>query len=393
MKITFWKALLLSSFIISFSSCKKENDKEMKRQIEEPVVSVTPQDERNWEPIPEQYIVTYKETSSNQTGEGGNSESFVTKSLEEQKINVPNIQKIFEGHLKGFVAKLNKEQLEQLKKDPKVAYIEPDRYVAISIPKAQIINLSYQPIPWGVKRVGYADGTGKTAWIIDSGIDLNHPDLNVDVARSKSFLEGKTPDDESGHGTHVAGTIAAKNNAFGVVGVAPNAKVVSLRVLDEKGSGTLSGVIAALDYVVLHARAGDVVNMSIGGSSSPTLDKKVLNASKKGIFFAIAAGNESADAVEMSPAGVNGDNIFTVSSMKNTDEWSSFSNYGAPVDYCAPGESIFSTYKNGTYASLSGTSMATPHVAGLLLIKGKNIISDGFVKGDPDGKPDPIAHK
>src|SRR5678815_3248042 len=114
-------------------------------------------------------------------------------------------------------------------------------------------------------KVGYGDGTGKTAWIIDSGIDFDHPDLNVDVKRSKSFLTGNTSaDDENGHGTHVAGIIGAKNNNFGVLGVASGANLVSLRVLDKDGNGTLSSIIQALAYVNANGKAGDVVNMSIG---------------------------------------------------------------------------------------------------------------------------------
>ena len=213
----------------------------------------------------------------------------------------------------------------------------------------------------------------------------------MDLAFSATFLgSNTTPDDQNGHGTHVAGTVGAKNNTTGVVGVASDALVVAVRVLNRNGSGTTSGVIAGVDYVAANAAAGDAANMSLGGGASTALDNAVLAASSS-CPFAVAAGNDSANANNYSPARVNGPNVYTVSSMTSSNTWSSFSNYGnPPVDYCAPGSSIYSTYKGGGYTTLSGTSMASPHVCGILLIGG--ITSDGNVAGDPDGNPDPIAH-
>jgi subtilisin family serine protease len=221
---------------------------------------------------------------------------------------------------------------------------------------------------------------------------MDHPDLNVDTQRAATFLgSNTTPDDQNGHGTHVAGTIAALDNSVGVIGVAPGAKVVPVRVLDRRGSGAISGVIAGVDYVAANAAAGDAANMSLGGGISTALDQAVLNAAAKGIKFALAAGNESKNADTSSPGRVNGTNIYTISAMDINNVWASFSNYGAAVDYCAPGVSIYSTYKDGGYATLSGTSMATPHVAGILLLT--TIKTDGYVINDPDGNPDPIAHR
>jgi subtilisin family serine protease len=199
-----------------------------------------------------------------------------------------------------------------------------------------------------------------------------------------------SPNDDNGHGSHVAGTIAAKNNTIGVIGVAAGALVVPVKVLDSRGNGTTSGVISGINYVLANGKAGDVANMSLGGGVSTALDDAVLKASSV-VKFALAAGNETDNASNHSPARVNGPNIYTISAMGTGDLWASFSNYGnPPVDYCAPGVSILSTYKGGGYATLSGTSMATPHVAGLLLLG--NIVKNGNVLNDPDGVPDAIAH-
>lgn len=221
---------------------------------------------------------------------------------------------------------------------------------------------------------------------------MTHSDLNVDKTRGKSFItKAKTTNDDNGHGSHVAGIIAAKNNTIGVVGVAAGALVVPVKVLDSNGSGTSSTVISGINYVLANGKAGDVANMSLGGGVSTALDDAVLKASAV-VKFALAAGNETDNANNHSPARVNGPNIYTVSAMGTGDLWASFSNYGnPPVDYCAPGVSILSTYKSGGYATMSGTSMATPHVAGLLLLG--NIVSNGYVLNDPDGNADPIAHR
>ena len=302
------------------------------------------------------------------------------------------------GHaLKGFSARLTAPEAAALARDARVAYIEQDKIISLGKPvrggTTPPPTTSTQTIPYGISRVGYGDGTGKTAWIIDTGIDLTHPDLNVDVNRSRSFITDTSPNDGNGHGSHVAGTIGAKNNSIGVLGVAANATVVAVRVLDASGSGTNSGVIAGVDYVGANGRAGDVANMSLGGGASQALDDAVLRASQSGVLFALAAGNSSANASLTSPARVNGPNVFTISAMDNTDTWASFSNFGnPPVDYCMPGVSINSTWMAGGYNTISGTSMATPHMAGVLLLRGTAFTTSGVVRNDPDGSADPIAH-
>ena len=247
--------------------------------------------------------------------------------------------------------------------------------------------------PWGVARIGGgATATDKTAWIIDSGIELNHPDLNVDIARSISFVKDTpSPADEFGHGTHVAGIIGAiKGNGIGVVGVAAGAKVVSVRVMDKNGNGSIAAMVAGIEYVSANARPGDVVSISFEVANSADIDKAVMAASKKGIIFVIAAGNNSS-IVCCSPAHLNGPNIYTVSAMDKNDQFATFSNFGSSiVDYAAPGVEIFSTAIGGGYSKMSGTSMAAPHLAGLLLIGSLNPV--GNVLNDPDGIGEPIAH-
>ena len=310
------------------------------------------------------------------------------------------------GHvIHGFAAHLTDDQVNALRKDSRVKSIEPDMTISISPFKGKpggggSTTPPAQQIPYWTTRVGGGTAASThTAWVIDTGIDLDHPDLNVDQLRSISFLTGgggaDSPDDQNGHGTHVAGTIAAINNTIGSLGVAPGAKVVAVRVLDRRGSGTVSGVIKGVDYVGANGKAGDVANMSLGGSTSKALDDAVLAASSN-VKFTLAAGNESDDANNHSPARVNGPNIYTISALdgrnsQNPDLWAYFSNYGnPPIDYCAPGVGIYSTWKDGGYNTISGTSMAAPHAAGVLLLGTAN--SDGTVNGDPDGKPDPIIH-
>lgn len=330
----------------------------------------------------------------------GKAKSAAEKIMKRVGITDGELGFVYGSAIKGFSVKIAPGQLKKLQDDPSVDYIEEDQIVTLVIPDVKIQGKPVKPaptpsqtIPWGIIRIGGAgDGTGKTAWIIDTGIDLDHPDLNVDAERSRTFLGGtSTPDDQNGHGTHVAGTIAAINNSIGVVGVAANATVVSVRVLDRRGSGTTSGVIAGVDYVKGNAAAGDVANMSLGGGVSTTLDNAVLAASAN-CKFTLAAGNETDDANNHSPARVNGPNIYTISAMGTGDKWASYSNYGnPPIEYCAPGSSILSTWKDGGYNTISGTSMATPHAAGVLLLGAPK--TDGYVTGDPDGKPDPIIHR
>jgi subtilisin family serine protease len=297
----------------------------------------------------------------------------------------------------GFTAAIPEARLSRIVGDPRVEIVEKDYIVTLDLPRAEARpgggGSTGQTTPWGITRVGGAgDGTGKTAWIIDTGIDLAHTDLNTSRNCHAAF-GFNTPADGNGHGTHVAGTIAAKNNSQDVVGVAANAYVCAVRVLGNSGSGSYSGIIDGVNYVAANGANGDVANMSLGGSgSNATLEKAVSDAAAKGIKFALAAGNDGANANNFTPARVNGANIYTISAIASNDCLTSWSNYGnPPVDYAAPGSSILSTKKGGGTTTMSGTSMASPHVAGILLLGG--VRADGQACTDPDGNPDPIAHR
>jgi hypothetical protein len=315
------------------------------------------------------------------------------------RISGENLKDVYGSTVEGFSVRMSEEERERLQRDPRVKYIEQDRMMALSRPTRRRSwggSSSSQTVPYGIERVGgHASYQGENvAYVLDSGIELGHEDLNVDASKGyNAFASGKDGEsltDYNGHGTHVAGVIGAIDNTIGVVGVAAGAPVVPIKVLDENGSGPYSGVIAGIDYVGANGKAGDVANMSLGGPASQAMDDAVLAASGKGIWFVLAAGNGSDDASKFSPARVNGEYVLTISAMDSNDRFASFSNFGnPPIDWCAPGVGIQSTWLDNGYRSISGTSMAAPHVAGIRLMG--TINQDGEVKEDMDNSPDKIA--
>ena len=379
--------------MLFFAGCKKN-------ESNSDTSSTTPDDciqtaaARNGEPVAGRYIVAYKPSMVSARGMAADRLNNISRDmLKRNSINEQALKESFAGEPGGFIAVLSAEEATRLINDENIETVETDRIISLG---SCFTVAAPRLITWNVNRVGYGNGIGKRAWIIDTGIDFDHPDLNVDAAKSKSFITGvSSADDENGHGTHVAGIIGAKNNTFGVLGIASGASLVSLRVLAKDGQGLLSYIIQALAYVNTNASAGDVVNMSVGNEAgiSSTLDQQVRNTAARGIFIAIAAGNEKGLANKYSPGRTNAENIYTVSAIDSLDNFAAFSNYGNDVvDYAAPGVRILSTFLNGRYAYMSGTSMAAPHVAGLLLLKGKGITSSGTAKKDPDVVADPIAH-
>lgn len=359
-----------------------------------------------------QYIVVFKNDAS--SNEARMAESYqksqdmvkarTLKMIQDEGIK-GEVLSVYSKSINGATLKLSAADAEILKGRQDVDYIEEDQIVMFAPPCGTPNGApcdgnggggtgGSQEVPYGIARVngGVAyTGTG-VAYVIDTGIDLDHEDLNVDASKGfnafTSGKDGKSLDDGNGHGTHVAGTIGAKDNGVGVIGVAAGATVVPVKVLDSRGSGSYSGVIAGVDYVAAEGQNGDVANMSLGGPVSQALDDAVKAASSK-VKFALAAGNESDDANNHSPARANGANIYTISAMDKNDNFASFSNFGnPPVDYCTPGVAILSTWKGGGYNTISGTSMASPHAAGILLLG--NFQTGGTVNGDPDGNADSI---
>jgi subtilisin family serine protease len=391
MKQIFFYAVLFFSFLVLFS-CN--------RQSPNPVEVSTSSSSH--------FIVLLKEKSD---GTGVLSESsregYVLDFLSKRGIKTSSVTYTYSSVVLGFAGYLTETEVNKLKNDPEVLMVEKDRQVGIDPIDVELPGKSEKPlaglqtIPWGITAVGGYVVTTKNSrlgWIVDTGIDLYHPDLNVDLNLSKTFvrtgIDSTTANDFHGHGTHVAGIIAAKDNDFGVVGVAAGNKVVAIKVLSSSGWGWDSDIIAGLDYIGKRGKAGDVVNMSLGGEVAPALDQAVVALGAKGFFVVLAAGNSRVNANTFSPARANGRNVITVSAHDVNDNFASFSNFGnPPIDYCAPGVSVYSTYKNGSYATMSGTSMAAPHVAGILLANNKTIFVRGYVKNDPDYVPDRLASR
>ena len=318
-------------------------------------------------PIPDRYIIILNDDA--------NPWSVANEMAQERGLGISNV---YGTAFNGFSATVPRGQLDNIISDSRVNYIEQDSIVSIfKKPSGTPGNggndggSTTQPpqvIPTGIARIngpvsGFVD---VTVAVIDTGIDASHPDLNV--VNGVNFAKGKSWSDGNGHGTHVSGTIAAIDNTIGVIGVAPGANLVAVKVLDNRGSGFTSDVIRGVDWVAANADTIDVANMSLGGSASSTLNAAVENAVNAGVVFVVAAGNESTDACSKSPASAP--NAITVSALddrdgiSNNDPFAYFSNYGSCVDMIAPGVLILSTWKGGDYNTISGTSMASPHVAG-----------------------------
>lgn len=329
-------------------------------------------------------------------------QSILTNNL----IGTSKINGFYTDVFQGFaINKLSNEDLVSLNNLPWVIGFETAKGMV-----KQQQNCSEEPIDMGSqtpdeskKVTNVADGTGKRAWVVDTGIDTTHNDLNININLSRSFTENsalndigvfmaRAIQDGDGHGTHVSGIIAAKNNSIGVIGVAYNAEIIAIKVLNDQGQGSSIDLLQGLDYVFRNANAGDVCNLSLGGGASSFIDESVRNLGRKGIFVSIAAGNDAENAQNTSPARANGQNIYTISAINNDLVFASFSNFGnPPVDFAEPGIAVLSTFKGNQYARLSGTSMAAPHLAGILLLNGNNVRVVGTAKQDPDDEADAVG--
>lgn len=341
--------------------------------------------------IPNQYIVVLKDDLKNPH----KLIKEMSKDIESTGLDNIKVLQKFKNTIDGFVVKVKTENdLFKLKQDPNVKYIEQD----------QKIYSFAQTLPNGINRIDgdlsfakSGDGTGSVnvdIGILDTGI-YKHKDLNVYV--NKDFVYGFFPTDRNGHGTHVAGIAAAKDNSDGVVGVAPGARLWNLKVLGNDGSGSISTLISGIDYVTSHASQIDVVNLSLGCEcTSNALNDAITRAVNAGVTFVVAAGNSGKDAKTFSPA--NHPKVIAVSAIADTDgkcgglgsstkygqddSLASFSNYGSAVDIAAPGVGIYSTYKS-SYATLSGTSMAAPHVTGAAAL---------YLSKHPGASPSEVAN-
>lgn len=352
-----------------------------------PALVSLPRATANWEML--EFIDQIQETVSPLQSDNG---SYIVM-LKDGETVVPgdivkqhslSAKKLFE-RIQGFSAQLDATQVELLKNDPRVAIVEPDFVVTAwshnSIPS--------QTMPTGINRIdaelsplGNINNTDNRVdvdvAVIDSGVQKTHPDLNV--VSVVNFSDESSTDDRNGHGTHVAGTIGALDNKAGVVGVAPGARIWAIKVLDRNGSGMMSDIIAGVDYVTAHAHEIEVANMSLGCDCiSEALNAALKRSVNAGVVYVVAAGNSAKDAAKSSPA--NHPDVITVSAIADfnglpggnarstcrrdvDDTFADFSNYGSVVDIAAPGVCINSTWKGSTYSTISGTSMASPHVAG-----------------------------
>lgn len=272
-----------------------------------------------------------------------------------------SVKHVYAHALKGYAARIPASRIADVRSDSRVAYVEPDG----------AMHAVAQTLPWGVQRT-YTSGTGVfspvrtvtnvNAYVIDSGIYSAHTDLRA--VQAVNFAGGKNTDC-NGHGTHVAGTVGAIDNTQDVVGVAAGLQLYGVKVLGCSGSGSTSGVIKGVDWVTANAARPAVANMSLGGGPSTALDNAVVKSANSGVVYSLAAGNSGVNACNESPAraGANA-GVVTVAALDSANRETSWSNYGPCVDIWAPGSGILSTRRNGGTTTLSGTSMASPHVGG-----------------------------
>jgi subtilisin family serine protease len=295
----------------------------------------------------------------------------------------------------AFAVKISPEQADIIRRNPDVEQIEKNITFTLEKPleePEESTTPSGQVTPCAITNAGgFEMGDAKTTyiWIMDTGIDTDHPDLNVitDPNYAKSFVNGQTIEDVNGHGTHVAGIAAAKNNGIGTVGVSAGAKVVPIKVLANSGLGSSISIISGLNHIAQKCMVNDVATLSfssvIGANCENSLiayRNAVRNLGKKGVWVCIAAGNDGCDATKVRPACINGDRILTVGAMTCTQKCASFSNWGSQaVDWVATGDKVYSTYRNGGYKTLSGTSMAAPVVAGICHARGAAPLSGGVM--------------
>ncbi|EZF35208.1 hypothetical protein H109_06624 [Trichophyton interdigitale MR816] len=325
--------------------------------------------------IPNSYIVVMKSTVSEaefQTHQAWASKIH-RRSLGERDETLGGLDGLkatfeFEG-LKGYSGAFDKKTIELITRNPAVDYVEVDRMV-----KLDAITTQRNAPSWGLgrishKRAGSSDfvfddsaGDGITIYGVDTGIDINHPEFSGRATWGANTVDSEDTD-QNGHGTHTAGTFAGAT-----YGIAKKAKVIAVKVLNAQGTGSTSGVIQGIQWCTDHAgrnglRGKAAMNLSLGIRGSTVFNRAAEAAQQSGIFLAVAAGNDGTDAAQFSPASARG--VCTAAATNSQDAATSWSNYGSVVAVYGPGADIVSAYPNEDTATLSGTSMASPHVCGV----------------------------
>lgn len=340
-------------------------------------------------PIADQYIVVLK------AGAAPRSVAAVAK---------VSPKYVYDAVLNGFAAQLNRGQLTALQHNPQVDYIEQDMEVKADAtqtsPTWGLDRIDQRRLPLSGSYTYNRAGWGVRVYIIDSGIQTSHPDFG---GRATAVYDafGGNGQDCNGHGTHVAGTVGGAR-----YGVAKGVYLRAVRVLGCNGSGSWSGIIAGINWVANNHVKPAVANMSLGGGYSASVNTAVTNMINRGVFTAVAAGNSNQNACNFSPASAPG--TLTLAASDRNDVKASFSNYGGCVDVYAPGVNISSTWLNGGSNTISGTSMASPHAAGLgALYKANygdassstiaswiiNSATTGVIGGNPTGTPNRLLYK
>lgn len=330
--------------------------------------------------IPNKYIVVLEEWATGPKGRNSRSDAVA---WELGIVYQGKVGRVYKHALNGFSVELDEKQAEALSRDPRVKFIEEDGEMSI--------DAVQNNATWGLDRIDQRDlplsttyqydgtGAGVRAYIVDTGIRASHNDFGGRVSGGFSSInDGRGTDDCNGHGTHVAGTTGG-----GTWGVAKGVSLVPVRVLNCQGSGTTSGVIAGVDWVTANHVKPAVANMSLGGGASSTLDAAVSNAINASITFVVAAGNSNANACNYSPARVGP--AITVGATTSTDARASYSNRGSCLDLFAPGSSITSAWytSNTSTSTISGTSMASPHVAGVAAL---------YLASNPGASPSSVTN-
>ena len=337
--------------------------------------TLLPDSEIAVERIPGQYIVVLNGSLNTQSAEDFSLQAAaVAADLGVQSTRPLQV-------INGFVARFDDAKLTSLRADPRVAYVEQDQIMKAtrtqSNPTWGLDRIDERTLPLDRAYQYDATGSGVTAYIIDTGIRASHSEFGGRVVGGVTAIDdGRGSDDCNGHGTHVAGTVGGSR-----YGVAKEVSLFAVRVLGCRGDGSNSGVIAGVDWVTSNHSKPAVANMSLGGGTSRALDDAINNSIRAGVSYAVAAGNENQNACNVSPARV--DAALTVGSTTTSDRRSSFSNYGSCVDIFAPGSDITSAWYTGNSSAntISGTSMASPHVAGAMAL---------VLEDNPDASPSAV---